>query len=283
VGPPYRPFRNEEGHTSAFIAFLQANREAILGSLREHYVAEFDAGQNPIGYRVAREEFRRASLGLQMRPGEVPRLAPDDEWLDEVDLPSDDQLKTRVNAWLGDIGASPLDGPPLTLPSLAQVQGPNQQLAAAVIREAASVIPVWCAKREATCPPIWGSADSEAAVLQDLVDHGLLDFRKLKKADVLRWLHRQGTWPMSMPLTTDLTELGLTDDDLQARKTAVELERWQRELIRRSVELDGKRFSLEPDVAGELIQAVEAGMSTTLLDTTPHLGAWWPMAFPPGR
>jgi hypothetical protein len=76
---------------------------------------------------------------------------------------------------------------------------------------------------------------------------------------------------MSMPLTTDLTELGLTDDDLQARKTAVELERWQRELIRKSVELDGKRFSLEPDVAGELIQAVEAGMSTTLLDTTPHL------------
>jgi hypothetical protein len=272
VGLPYQPFRNEEDHKSTFIAFLQANREAILGSLREFYVAEFDAGQSTIRYRAAREEFRRASLGLRMRPGEdVAHLTPDDTWLDEVELPSDDQLRTCVNAWLGDIGASPLDGSRLKLPPLAEVQGPNQQLAAAIIQEAARIIPIWCSKREVKCPAVWNSVDSEATILQDLVDQGVLDFRKLKKADVLRWLHREGTWPPSMPLTTGLTELGLTDEDLQARKTVVELERWHRELIRRSVELDGKRFSLEPNAAGELIQAVDTHMSSTLLETAPHL------------
>jgi hypothetical protein len=269
LGPPYRPLHNREGHATAFAAFLVARRDAVLNSLRNGFLPTFDSGENLNGYVTAKEEFRRACLMLTNTTDKNPPLMPDEAWLDEVESPSDEQMAERLQAWESRSFPTPHGHDEEELPPLDVVRRDNEEEFESAARRAERIVPAWCAKHGVPCPPLWEGDNPAGSLVRSFVDQGLADFRRLLESDVLDWMRTQGAWPEGMPLETDPTTLELSADDLLARADREAQERRERELARRTVEFNGRRFSLEQDSIRELADAVQSGVSDALLRTAP--------------
>jgi hypothetical protein len=267
LAPAYEPIHNVEGHVVAFATYLARHRGEALDALRGAALSAFDRGEVPDQYAASGRELQRAEQRRARSASDSgPALEPDPAWLDTTDLPTDEQLKTRLRAWLEVVGA---DGgkPREVLEPLDEVRDANTRAVGVFVRRAALAIPAWSRKRGGIDAPSW-LRDRSDSVVGTLGLHGILDFRSLTDANLIAWLRRLGFWPAGLPDSLDPDALGLSDADLAAQADEVERQRWERERERRTVHLDGKPVSLESESVAELIEALEASLTDSLLKTS---------------
>jgi hypothetical protein len=82
---------------------------------------------------------------------------------------------------------------------------------------------------------------------------------------VINQLGRDGHWRRNMPLSLDLSDLGLDPTDLQQEQDAEERERRERRERRRRITVDGQSFSAERDGYAALADHVRSTIRPELL------------------
>ncbi len=266
LGRPYAPFHNAEGQRSAFAAHVEAQRSVVIDALRAAYLDAFDEGDDLGDYVAAAAEVVRAML-RRSRPEvtAVPALEPDPAWLDDFDLPPDELMDARLDAWLRQVGAR--SGGVALLPPIDDVRSANRRTLAAFVERARPIVSAWCGKRSDVDPPAWARTDQPIDLMDRFVGSGRFDFRAIDDERLIVTLARWDLWPVGMPHTLSLDNLGLTRKDLTEQQSAGDRARWLREQERRSVSLDGHRVSLEPSQVEDLIALVRDGITPDLLAT----------------
>jgi hypothetical protein len=263
LGPPYLPFRNEDGQRTVFEAYLAEHRARIENSLRAAYIDAFDARQDLTAYAQAASELLRAIQGRgRATTGGAPILEPDPRWLDAYDLPPTDVLATSVSTWLRSVGANP--DLLVNLGPIETVREVNRAGMVDFIRRARMVVLAWCRKNSAA-PPAWRISADELVVRAG--QSGILDFRAMDDGSFIAWLDANGEWPKGMSPTLEVEALGLTAADTREAEQGERQERAAAEHERRTVVLDGRRVGLDLDEVGELIEMVRAGITAGLLAT----------------
>ncbi|MGY1883959.1 sacsin N-terminal ATP-binding-like domain-containing protein [Blastococcus sp. SYSU DS0753] len=172
------------------------------------------------------------------------RLSPDPAWAQiRDDIPEHDVLaEAERQLVLANGGPLPETGP--ALPPVEPTRRANVAAAERVIADATPVVHAWCRKNHHSLPVGWSDATDVRPVVEALDRAGALDFRPLHAGDVLAWTLAVEAWPKDMPLTTDLTALGLTDADLATQLSDEEQARQERRRARRTVAVDGEPIDI---------------------------------------
>lgn len=194
-------------------------------------------------------------------------LAPEPDWLDQCWEPPEVVMSDRVRAWLDEQGAEPDLERAADLPPLLDVRQQNSQRVLEVAARAAPILAAWVAKQGggASAPSPWAAKEPTYEVDRDARMAGIKDFEPLDEVQVLAWLAATGRWPDAMHVTLDLTELGLTLDEVEAAGRQPEPDPYRPP----ELEFGGG----ETVVAGEagfsdLMRLVESQLTSDLLGTS---------------
>jgi len=268
LGGEYAPIQNPQGLVTAMASRLARHRDLIIDRLRARAAPVFDAGILPANYADMMTELGASILRRTTPPNEWSRpLDPDPEWLNTWDQPPEADLARRVDAWIATLPTD-ASGAKGDLPSLVDTRAENTRRLNAFIERAVARLPLWSIKRGGVLPPAWVTTAETDELLRQIASAGILDFRLLDEGAIMAWLRRLGQWPQELPSSLELAALGLTLDDLAAQAEEAKRARWERAQERRSVSLDGRPVSLEPDRIDELVEAIRTGISTDLFSTS---------------
>ncbi len=268
LGGEYAPIQNPQGLVTAMASHLARQRDLIIDRLRVRAAPLFDAGILPVHYAAMVSELGAAILRRTTPPVEwSSQLDPDPEWLNTWDQPPEADMARRVDVWIATL---PTDTPvdKSDLPVLLDTRAANTRRLNAFIEWAVARLPVWSVKRGGVLPPAWVTANETDELLRQIASVGILDFRPLDDEAIVTWLRRLGQWSQELPNSLDLATLGLTPGDLAAQAEEAARIRWEHAQARRSVLLDGRPVSLEPDRIDDLVEAIRIGISPDLLSTS---------------
>lgn len=269
LGPPYTPIHNEEGHRQALAHFITRQRINILNSLRQGFIATFDA---------------RKSLDQYIDLREFRGLEPDPAWLNICDFPSDEMMITWVDEWLTGKGAQALGKNTEGLPPYEETRQKNREQFAELYRKLAKIIPAWCSAYHCDTPPAWRyESGGRDKLIQECEGSGFLDFRSLEDSELIRWFKDNGHWPNGMESSIDLSVLGLTEKDLTAQEREAEREGERREFERNSVMIGEKQLSLDRDGAREIADGVISNLTEGFLSSSTRLSKLNPIFTKSGR
>ena len=243
LGRPYAPIHNAEGQQSAFAAHLSIPTfRRSFEALRAMHLALFDAGNDLPDYVAASSETRAGGASpVALGRCVGPRAHTDPGWVAEFDLPSDDLMDHRIDGWINAVGAHP--GDVTLLRPLDDVRSANRRIIASFVDRARPIVGAWAGKHSEVDPPTWARPDQASELVEQFVTSGRLDFRELTENLVILTVMHWGKWPVGMPTTLSLPELGITTADLADQQSAGEKARWLLEQERRTVALDGHRVS----------------------------------------
>ncbi len=268
LGGEYAPIQNPQGLVTAMASHLARQRDLIIDRLRERAAPAFDAGILPADYADMTTELGRAILRRTTPPDEWSRpLDPDPEWLNKWDQPPETVMAQRVDTWIATLPTG-APGVKSDLPPLVDTRAENTRRLNAFIERAVARLPLWSIKRGGVLPPAWVTATETDEFLRQVASAGILDFRLLDEEAIMAWLLRLDQWSPELPSSLELAALGLSQEDLAAQTKEAERVRWERAQERRSVSLDGRPVSLEPDRIDELVEAIRTGISDDLLSTS---------------
>ncbi|NYD78431.1 sacsin N-terminal ATP-binding-like domain-containing protein [Arthrobacter cupressi] len=190
-------------------------------------------------------------------------ITPDPTWGWTRDFLSPEEMDERVEIelqrLLGD--APPLTGSPLT-PRGACAEA-NSRMISTLISGLTETVRAWLTVRGR--PVRWPWIDPETALqaaFESLDRAGALDFIKLDREELLRWLNALDFWPADMPLSVDLASLGLSASNLKAQRTEEAKRRADDARIRRTVLIDNQAFDLE-NGHNALLEAIERSLEAT--------------------
>jgi len=268
LGADYEPIRNPQGHVVAMAWYLARHRDAITDSLRGAALDEFDRAAIPAGYAAKVAELASAILRRNAVPEEWTRpLDPDPAWLDKWDLPPDGVLAERVADWLGP-GAAEAATRVASLPSVDDARTANARALAEFHSRASMLLPLWSTKGGGVSAPSWLTGGSAEELVADFSRAGLLDFRLLDDAGIIGWLILLDRWPVELPRSLVLDELGLSESDVAAQRKEADRIKWERLQARRSVALDGRPVTLDPERMPDLLARLRAGLRDDLMNTS---------------
>jgi hypothetical protein len=94
---------------------------------------------------------------------------------------------------------------------------------------------------------------------------GLLDFERLTSANIIEWLDGSSYWPVGMPHTLQLAELGLTESELELARDRLEKGRLEDRRKAEYIYIDGKSYSTSDDDLQSLVDAVITAISPDFL------------------
>lgn len=248
--PPLH-FRDE--HISAFRNYVSAHRSTVLDALRNTDLDRFERFELPLPYADLRA---------------LPELAPDPGWLDDyVEVP-DELMFDHIEKWLAshDIDVSRSDTARLV--GVDEVREGNQSLLRERLGAIRQNVRAWCLKHGSETPQDWTELSSVRGVLEA---SGCLEFVILSQTDLIRWLNALELWPVGMPLTTDTSQLDLSDADLEESSGEQERLKADRARARRTISLDGREFDTEAEDLHMLVEAVRASVDDRFLSSSRRL------------
>lgn len=268
LGGEYAPIQNPQGLVTAMASYLARQQDLIIDRLRVRAAPLFDSGILPAHYAAMVSELGAAILRRTTPPDEWSRhLDPDPEWLNIWDQPPEADMARRVDVWIVTLSTeTPVDKS--DLPALLETRSANTRRLNAFIECAVARLPLWSVKRGGVLPPAWVTANESDELARQVASTGILDFRSLDEEAIVTWLRRLSLWSQELPNSLELATLGLTPDDLAAQAEEAARTRWERAQERRSVSLDGRPVSLEPDSIDDLVEAIRTGISPDLLSTS---------------
>ncbi|WP_188308973.1 protein NO VEIN domain-containing protein [Streptomyces sp. CBMA123] len=198
LGPPYAPLYHPEVHAEVFEAFVEQNAVAIRDRLREQYAPFAARGEDVPGYVAALR---------------LDDLVPDPAWLPRFAAPPEDEMRARVADWLRSHGADDDLARPCDLPPVEEIRSENLARIGRVVEELAPLVAAWCIRHAVTQSSAWNSAPGLEAGL-GLGRSGLCDLVLLDRERLLHVVGSSLGLPDGMPLSTDLSTLGLSTSDL---------------------------------------------------------------------
>ncbi|MFD0402533.1 sacsin N-terminal ATP-binding-like domain-containing protein [Kitasatospora sp. NPDC127121] len=203
LGPPYAPLRHPEAHTEAFEAFVQGNAAAIRDRLRERYAPSAARGEDVPEYVAARR---------------LDDLAPDPAWLTRFASPPEHALRARVADWLRSHGADDDLDRSCGLDPVDGLRSDNFARLDRMVEELAPLVAAWCLRHATAQPPAWNSTPGLEAN-RGLERSGLCDLVRLGREQLLQVVGSSLGLPTGMPLSTDLSTLGLSPADVSRATT----------------------------------------------------------------
>jgi hypothetical protein len=252
------PIHYSEEHGQLFATFIGENKDRFLVRLRSMFFDDYRQGLPLTTYVQYRDE--------------LSSLRPKTEWLDIHEFPPEEVMETAVGEWLA--GARPgYSGSDAPLDPLEQVQRENRQTLRLAVSDARRRVLAWTERQGSSAPPGWEQSEVEQAVWDRLLASGIADFEPLGEDVFLSHLEIQGLWPSGMPLTFNLSELGLSAADLEAARTEEERQQARREFEKRSIEIDGQRYRATPENFGKLAEVVRNSLSESFLKKRPRFAA----------
>ncbi|MCW1750594.1 DUF3883 domain-containing protein [Rhizobium acaciae] len=114
----------------------------------------------------------------------------------------------------------------------------NRKVIVSNFTRLASLIRAWCRKKGLDRPPLMETADPQILV-RALYDRGLTDFELIKAKSLPSLLRRVEAWPIGMPQSDKLEELGLTGLDLNYEEREARDARRKVEVERRTIRFGG--------------------------------------------
>lgn len=249
LGGEYTPLRNDAAHAHAVRYYAEVHREELLLALRHRFLRVFREGRSLDEY-VAHRDLRE--------------LSPDPAWLEEYDVPPDELIEKHAARWIESVGETPPAGGDSLLP-LSKLRPANREFVASTVALAVRCALAWTRKHDTAAPEALRTEDAVGNLLDQAVESGVLDFEPLDQRAVIGLLVRGGNWPEEMPLSLNLSDLGLDTTDLQQEQDAEKLERQERLEQRRHISVDGQSFSAERDGYGLLANHVRSTIRPDLL------------------
>jgi hypothetical protein len=129
------------------------------------------------------------------------------------------------------------------------------------VNDALPIVRAWCKKNEATLPQVWQGGEPHAA-LRQVENNGLLDFDPISLSQMPGICVLAGCWPVGMPQSLDLDQLGLRESELGEEEKRAERERRQREIARRSITFGGTSLDTgDASFSDRLRQIADASLS----------------------
>lgn len=231
VSPGAPPIDYGAQHEDALRVVVQRpdNRLRLLNRLRWALLDDHAAMRPIDGWTELRDL-------TTLRPLEEWRYTRDEVTAVEVLTTAEEQLAHRVGK------ALPADGPELV--PVEEVREVNRTLAEALLREAAPRVHAWCRKNGADEPAVDLSPTSVLPAVNALAAVGALDFTRLDRDLLISWLRAVRVWPAAMPASTELVELGLTEQDLRAEETEEERRAEDQRRAKRVLDVDGTVLDL---------------------------------------
>ena len=171
----------------------------------------------------------------------------------------DERVEEELTRLLGSV--APASGPPL--PRLSDCAKANADLVNSAASTLVKIVRAWLVRQGKPIGGPWADEDTAGRALLTALDAaGALDFAELAHRDILRWLQALSIWPAGMPLTDDLSTLGITSDDLDYQKAEERRQRAERARQQRIVPIDDEPFDLNEGF-GALREALARSLERT--------------------
>lgn len=187
-------------------------------------------------------------LGRYRLLRELEFLAFDEGWIESMETLDRETVSAKGHARLDELIGEDVC---FDLPPLDPLRIANRRTLAAFAQQAMTVVR---AAAGTALPSSWMAGPSEVAATVDRA--GALDFERLTAEQMIETLVLAGEWPAGMKPTLNLTELGLSEDDLDKEAKAA-AKAVADELARRNrVEFGTLRFDASaPDFASSFASA----------------------------
>ncbi|WP_127430589.1 sacsin N-terminal ATP-binding-like domain-containing protein [Rhizobium anhuiense] len=233
----YPPLNDENDFRRMFEVYLGELKPRLLDRVRRRFASVWAAGEDLAPYVAARR---------------LDFVTFDPAWLRVLEALSREVVAARAEATATEFLGP--DDPKIDLPLLERVAADNRKLVLAYHPDLAGLARAWCRKSGTAVPASIEAADPQSLV-RTLDEAGLLDFEKLDSARLPKLYARVAAWPAGMPLSINLTQLGLTPDDLQ--RDAIEAREAKRkvEVARRTIPFAGEDLDAG---AGDFVRRFEA-------------------------
>jgi hypothetical protein len=220
-----------EVHRRVFESYCADQFHTISNRLRAPFADAFTAFASLRAYLDLLEQWKA--------------LEPPAEWLKEFAEPPPEAARDWANAWLN-AHACPEVGPPYSPEPVDELRRTNKKTIERFASRSAALVRVWTVAHDAVLHPLWtqGEAGGER-IAEHLYRAGVLDFEVLTEAQIIGWLRATGVWPAEMPLSTDLSVLGLPAQEIRSEEDRRREERERRARERRMVDFGG--VELDPD------------------------------------
>jgi hypothetical protein len=216
------PLLNDEADfRRLFAVFLAELTPSLQDRLRRRFVAIWRNGGDLAEY-------------VALRP--LDFIAFDPSWpLEREDIDLAFVTSHALASIEARLGADDLS---VVLPALDVVAANNRKSLASRYGRLASLIRAWCRESGMARPAFMETADPQPLV-RALDQAGLIDFEALNPGQLPALLRRVNAWPVGMPLSEVLDELGLSEADLQHEEREARKARREAELARRTIEFSG--------------------------------------------
>jgi hypothetical protein len=212
-------------HKETFDAYIKENYEDLIDRLRSHYLQKYKKGESLKTYLLEKLE--------------VSLLRPDECWLMTVYDPDEDLIRSSINFWFAEKGITEKSGKEL-LPYRRVREENNKQLKM-FAKKMGSLVSAWCRKNDVAIPNIWcDPIELDKRIVMAFENTGALDFEFLDITAFYKWLSELGHWPELMPTSEDLTELGISSEEIESQLTKETEMKEQLKKEKRSVEINGK-------------------------------------------
>jgi hypothetical protein len=192
------PLRFEQRLRTAFLKHKEATRNDLERKVRDAFMDIFFNGGDLSRYN----ELRRLDW-----------VSFDPDWPDQLDELSDD----IIDSWFARLASEtlPVASAVPVLP-LDDVRQQNRIVVLSEVEQLRPIVTAWVDKEQARHLPSAWKLTSEL-LTRELMGSGVLDFRVLEKHEVPAAFARAKLWPSGMPASSILSDLGLSDDDLEVK------------------------------------------------------------------
>ena len=190
-------------------------------------------------------------------------ITPDANWGTTLDTLDEATMAGRVDHELSRLLGQdpPATGP--ALEPLEDVRRANAELIDRVVESMTVAVRAWLVHAGRAVEAPWNvPAEAAAHVREKLDEAGAFDFVRLDAAAVIGWLQALGIWPVEMPASYALDDLGLTTADVDAQRSAAKRERQANQRARRIVEINGQEFDTDDGLI-QLRDALKVSLAET--------------------
>lgn len=252
LGDPYSPLENPALHDQCMQAFKEKEKEKILLRIRKFFWCQYKKQEDLSGYCLLRN---------------LSDLENDPAWLIKMEEPTEDLMWSQVDKWYSQKKIPPEKGKKLSLIPLKEAIEANRQNCIAFQEQYAKI--AYCAaKKNNENPPSWTREDASKFALYDRLNElGVLDFEVLDDDLIMSWLKYDSQWVQDFPLSTNLHDWGLTEDEFYQANNHEELLKKQKEKERSSIEIDGELISAKKEDYSLLAEIVKSTVDDSFLNT----------------
>ncbi|MEQ1403589.1 hypothetical protein ABK249_01470 [Neorhizobium sp. Rsf11] len=230
----YLPLNSEADFRRLFAVFMVELRPALVDRVRRRFTAYWREGRKLHEYVALRTlDFIQFDSAWPMENETIDR-----EFVEAFAIScADDRLGP--------------DDISIALPDLEAVVSANRRIIVSNFARLASVIRAWCRKEGRDRPLLMNTGDPQPLV-RALHDRGLTDFEIINVKSLPSLFQTVEAWPIDMPESDDIGELGLTESDLNHEEREARDARRQAEVAKRTIEFSGTKL----DASGEDFAAV---------------------------